>query len=188
MVEQEQSRSTAKLKAYTRYPWSSVFVYNGATVAHYVLGAIGISLGYSFSGIGYLLGVLYLMFAFLQMYVVMPLTVCPNCAYVRMKNSLCVTGLNVVSKRVAKEGDRANFSNRAKGAFCPNNLYLGALVIPIILMIPALVANFSVAVLILWLVVIGLLLFRFFVVFRRTACIHCAAKYECPNAQSMGIV
>lgn len=35
--------------------------------------------------------------------------------------------------------------------------------------------------------VIALLLFRFFVVFTKVACIHCRAKNECPNAQAMGI-
>jgi hypothetical protein len=57
---------------YEKYPISSVLIYNGTTVAHYLLGGIGIILGYG-SWIGYSLGSLYLAFAFIEMYVHMPL-------------------------------------------------------------------------------------------------------------------
>ncbi len=73
----------------------------------------------------------------------MPLKVCNNCVYYRLNNSCCISGLNVVSKRFAKAGDVKAFSNRAKGPFCSNNLYLASLVIPIIAMIPALILKFS---------------------------------------------
>jgi hypothetical protein len=59
------------------------------------------------------------------------------------------------------------------------------LVIPIIAMIPALVINFSFLVLAILLIVVGLLLFRFFVIFTKIACVHCRAKKICPQAQSM---
>jgi len=52
-------------------------------------------------------------------------------------------------------------------------------------MIPALILNFSFLLLALLLVVGGLLLFRFFVVLPKTACAHCRAKHECPNAKAM---
>ena len=81
---------------YTRYPFSSIVIYNGVTVLHYLFGGIGIIIGYNFSWIAYLLGSLYLAFAFAQMYVLMPLIVCPNCVYYRLKNSLCISGLNVI--------------------------------------------------------------------------------------------
>ena len=84
-----------------------------------------------------------------------------------------------------KEGDLRNFPNRAKGVFCPNNLYIASLVIPIIAMIPALILNFSFLVLTILLIVVGLLLFRFFVIFTKIACINCRAKNICPQAQSM---
>jgi hypothetical protein len=60
-------------------------------------------------------------------------------------------------------------------------------VIPIIAMIPALVLNFSFSVLAILLVVVILLLFRFFVLFPKEACIHCAAKQICPQAEAMGL-
>lgn len=178
--------STKRASQYTRYPLSSILIYNGTTVFHYVLGGIGIILGYD-SWVGYLLGSLYLVFSFMEMYVHTPLKVCPNCVYYKLDNSLCVSGLNVVSRKVAKEGRVEDFKKRAQGLLCPNNLYIASLAIPVIVMIPALVLNFSFFVLAILLVVVALLLFRFFVIFPRIACVHCRAKNVCPQAQSMGL-
>ena len=174
------------MKVYTRYPISSRLIYNGTTILHFVLGGIGIFLGYH-SLIGYILGSLYLVFSFTEMYVHMPLKVCPNCVYYKLDNSLCISGLNVISRRVAKEGSVNDFPNRARGIFCPNNLYIAALLIPVIAMIPALVLNFTFLVLVILIIVVGLLLFRFFVIFTKIACVHCLAKNVCPQARSMGL-
>ncbi len=175
-------RSPAEM--YTRYPVSSVLLYNGVTIAHYVLGAAGIALGYGL-WVGYFLGAVYLGFALAQMYVGMPLKVCPNCVYVRLENALCISGMNVVSRKLAAPGDVKDFGNRAKGALCPNNLYLAALAIPIVAIIPALVIDFSFVVLVILLAVVALLVFRFFFMFTKVACVHCRAKHVCPNAKSM---
>jgi hypothetical protein len=186
--EDMSSRERAKAKLYTRYPLSSLLIYNGATILHFLLGGIGIILGYNFSSwASYLFGSLYLVFSFVEMYVMMPLTVCPNCVYYRMRASLCISGLNVVSKKIAKEGDPNDFPKRGQGLFCNNNLYVAALLIPIIAMIPALILNFSFFLLAIFLVVAGLLLFRFFVIFPQIACIHCSAKYKCPQAEAMNV-
>ena len=183
-----QSEKNLKAKLYARYPLSSVLIYNGSTILHFLLGGIGIALGYSFSSwAGYTFGVLYLMFSFIEMYMVMPLTVCPNCVYYRAKDSLCISGLNLFSKKIAKEGDLKDFARRAEGLFCPNNLYLASLIVPLLAMIPALIVNFSIVLLLIFLVELGLLLFRFFIIFPRIACLHCIAKYECPQAGAMGI-
>jgi hypothetical protein len=181
------STKSEKVEVYTRYPLSSVLIYNGTTILHFVLGGTGIIIGYNFSWAGQLFGFSYLVFSFVQMYVIMPLTVCPNCLYRTMNDSLCTSGLNVISKKIASQGNLEDFPKRAKGLFCHNNLYMAALFIPIIAMVPALVVNFSSLLLATLLVVVGLLLFRFFVVFTKIACVHCSAKNECPNAQSMGI-
>ncbi len=173
-------------RLYTRYPLTSVFLYNGVTIAHYILGGVGIILGYD-SWFGTILGALYLIFAIVQMYVLMPIEVCPNCVYFRLENSLCISGMNVISQKIARNGDPKNFANRAKGKLCPNNLYIASLVVPIIAMIPALFINFSFVVLAILVVVIGLLLFRFFYIFTNVACVHCRAKFICPNAKSMGM-
>ncbi|MFC2024493.1 hypothetical protein ACFLTJ_02815 [Chloroflexota bacterium] len=176
-----------KTKVYTKYPSSSILIYNGTTVAHFVLGGLGIIYGYSFSWLGYLFGALYLTFAFVQMYIIMPLKVCPNCVYYGMENSICISGMNMVSRRMVKKGDLKQFSNRSKGLFCHNNLYMAALIAPIAAIIPALVFNFSFLILAVLIAIVGLLIFRIFVVFKRIACIYCAARKQCPNAQSMGI-
>jgi hypothetical protein len=74
-----------------KYPFSSVLIYNGSTILHFLLGGIGISLGYSFSSwAGYTFGSLYLLFFFVEMYGIMPMRVCPSCVYYRAKDSLCI--------------------------------------------------------------------------------------------------
>ena len=178
--------SENSVKVYTRYPLSSILIYNGTTILHFLVGGIGIFIGYNF-WTGYLLGSAYLAFAFAEMYVHMPLKVCPNCVYYKLDNSLCISGLNVVSRKLAKEGDVKHFPNRAKGMFCSNNLYIAALVIPIIAIIPALIINFSFILLAMLLALVALLIFRFFVIFTKIACVHCRAKNVCPQARSMGL-
>ncbi|UCD22446.1 MAG: hypothetical protein JSW22_02080 [Chloroflexota bacterium] len=91
-----------------------------------------------------------------------------------------------MSRKIAKEGNVKDFPSRAKGLFCSNNLYIASLIIPIIAMISALILNFSLLVLIILIVVVGLLLFRFFVIFPKIACVHCRSQNICPQAQSMG--
>jgi len=177
-----------KAKLYKKYPVLSILIYNGSTILHFLLGGIGIMMGYSFSSwAGYLFGSFYLAFSFVEMYIMMPLVVCPNCVYYRMEKSLCISGLNVISKKIAKEGDLMNFPKRAEGIFCANNLYLASLIVPIIAMIPVLMVNFSFLLLMIFLAVVGLLLFRFFVIFPKIACLHCNAKYKCPQAGAMGV-
>jgi hypothetical protein len=39
----------------------------------------------------------------------------------------------------------------------------------------------------IFVVLVGLLLFRFFVIFPKLACLHCAAKFKCPQAGQMGV-
>jgi len=184
LSQKELILSDSSTHLYTRYPLLNILTYNGTTIIHYLLGGTGIILGYN-SWIGYLIGISYVAFSFAEMYVHMPLKVCPNCVYFKLENSLCISGLNIVSRKVSKGGDIKEFSNRAKGIFCPNNLYIASLVIPIIAMIPVLILNFSFVVLVILIIVIGLLIFRFFVIFPKIACVHCRAKSICPQAQSM---
>ena len=136
---------------------------------------------------GALIGSLYLIFAFGEMYLLMPLKVCPDCPYYRLDNALCVSGMSVVSRKLVREGNVRDFSQRAKGLLCPNNLYIAGLALPIVLLIPALIINFSFLPLGILVMLIGLLAFRFFIVFPKVACGHCRAKNICPNAQAMGL-
>lgn len=183
-----QLNKTTKAKLYIRYPLSSVLLYNGSTILHFLLGGIGIALGYSFSSwAGYIFGILYFVLSFLEMYVMMPFSVCPNCVYYRAKDSLCISGLNLLSTKIAKKGNLKDFSKRAKGPLCPNNLYVASLIVPILVIVPALFLNFSSTLLLIFLELVGLLLFRFFVIFPRIACLHCSAKHQCPQAAAMGV-
>jgi hypothetical protein len=184
-VERENMATSKIPQLYTRYPAANVAIYNGTTITHYLLGGIGIIIGYG-SWFGYLLGFLYLTFSFVEMYVHMPLKVCPNCVYYTLANSRCISGLNLVSRKVAREGSIKAFSNRAKGPFCPNNLYIASLVVPILGIIPALILDFSPLVIVILLVLVGLLVFRFFMLFPKIACVHCRAQNICPQAKAMG--
>jgi hypothetical protein len=184
-MDKEKSKKKAKL--HKRYPKSSLLIYNGTTVAHFLLGGVGIIIGYDFLPLAILFGLIYFGFAISEMYILMPLKVCPNCVYYQLENSLCVSGMNVVSKKIARKGNTKDFYLRAEGLLCPNNLYMASLIFPIIALIPALLINFSFILLLIFITIIGLLLFRFFIIFMKISCIHCLAKYKCPQAGQMGV-
>jgi hypothetical protein len=174
---------------YTRYPASSVALYNGVTVAHFGLATAGLAIAFSRWPIAAaLLGVAYLIFAFAQMYLIMPFTVCPHCAYRTIGDSRCVSGLSLLTPRFRRVQLPGGFAGRAEGAFCHNNLYLGALAGPLALIAVGLVVDFSLAGVLCLVALAGLLAFRYFILFKRVACPHCAAKGRCPNAKAMGIV
>jgi len=177
-----------KAKIYHRYPAANILIYNGSTVLHFALGGFGITVGYgSWGWLGYLLGITYLIFAFGEMYLVMPFAVCPCCVYYRLDGGLCISGLNAVSRKLTPAGKAADFAKRAQGLFCPNNMYIASLAIPIVALIPALILNFSWYVLVILGALLGLLAFRFFVIFPKLACVHCLAKFKCPQAGMMGV-
>jgi len=177
-----------EVKAYSKYPLSSIIIFNSTVVAHFVLGGLGIIYGYSFSWAGYLFGALYLGFAFAIMYGIMPFEVCPNCVYYRLDNAICISGMNLFSRRIAKQGDLKDFANRSKGVLCHSRMYIASLIVPIVAIIPALVLNFSPFVLAVLITLLVLLLVRVLVVIKKIGCVHCAAKNECPNASSRCIL
>ena len=183
----ETKDSKPKAKLYKKYSFFRVFIYEASTILHYLIGGLGLIIGYAFLRWGYLIGLIYIIFAFLQMYILMPLTVCPNCVYYRMEDSRCVSGLNKLSRKLAKEGNPEDFPKRAEGVFCYNNIYMAALFFPIVASVPALILNFSYYLLIMFLIVVGLLIFRFFVIFPKIACLHCNAKFTCPIGEKIGV-
>lgn len=183
----ETKDSKPKAKLYKKYSFLRVFIYELSTILHYLIGGLGLIIGYTFLWLGYLIGLTYIIFAFLQMYILMPLTVCPNCVYYRMEDSRCVSGLNKISRKLAKEGNQEDFPKRAEGVFCYNNIYMVALFFPIVVSVPALIFNFSLFLLLTFLIVLGLLVFRFFVIFPKIACLHCNAKFTCPIGEKIGV-
>jgi hypothetical protein len=176
-----------KATLYKRYPLASFLIYNGATIFHFLLGGFGIIYGYGLTALSLLMGSLYLVFSFGEMYVLMPLKVCPSCVYRRMEGGLCISGLNVVSRKIARSQNAEVFLQRAKGVLCPNNLYMFSLAAPIVALIPALLIHFSLLLLIVFLGLVGFMLFRIFVIFPKIACLHCYAKFQCPQAGQMGV-
>ena len=80
---------TVSVKALKRYPRSSVLLYNGTTDAHFLLGGLGIIIGYDLAWYGWTAGLAYMVVAFAQMYLMMPMVVCPNCVYYRLEDGTC---------------------------------------------------------------------------------------------------
>lgn len=177
-----------KAELYTRFPVASVVTYNLSTILHFLLGGLIITSAAPL--IGYWAGVLaslYVILSLFQMYLYMPYKVCTHCVYFGLENSRCITGLNAIAKRVFKPAAAANLSTRAKGAFCPNNLYIASLALPILAGIPILVFSFSPLLLGLELLLFVLLAIRFVYLIPKTACVHCRAKFVCPQAGQMGV-
>jgi hypothetical protein len=179
---------TSAFTVYRRYPPTNIVIYNGVTLAHYGLGSAGIILGYArWPALGWTVGLIYLAFALGQMYVLMPLIVCPSCAYRRIDGARCISAMNLVSARIAPLADFEDFPLRAHGRLCHNNLYMASLIVPLAILLPTLLAAFSWGLLAIYLVIAALFAVRLFVVFPRVACGHCVAKGRCPNAKAMGI-
>ncbi len=177
-----------KAKLFSRYPLSSILIYNISTILHFLMGGAGIAVAYSFTGTpGFYSGLIYIVLAFADMYIYMPLVVCPNCVYYQADGSLCISALNVLSRKIAAKGALNNFSKRAEGLFCPNNFYMASLIIPILAILPALFMHYSHVLLIIFILITGLMVFRIFVIFPKIACLHCTAKFKCPQAESMGV-
>jgi hypothetical protein len=177
-----------KAKLYKRYPISSITLYNGSTIIHFLLGGLIIAGTSAFWGsIGTIFGASYVILSLIAMYVLMPLQVCKNCVYYRLENGLCISGLNVWSRRITGPGASKFFSARAKGVFCPNNLYVLTLAFPILAGIAMLFIHFTILLLIGLIIMFVLLIVRFFIIIPKLACVHCFSKFICPQAGQMGV-
>lgn len=177
-----------KAKLYNRYPLLNIIIYNGTTLLHFILGGIILFFTNVFWGnFGIAFGLVYIFLSFFEMYVMMPLHVCKNCVYFNLENGICISGMNILSKKITSKGSTSDFSNRAKGLFCQNNLYILSLIFPILCGIPILILNFSILLLILVISLFVLLGLRFVFVIPKLACVHCLSKYICPQAGQMGV-
>lgn len=178
----------SKAKLYSRFPITSVLIYNVSTILHFLIGGLIISYTRMFWGeIGIVPGILYFVFAFTDMYLIMPYSVCRDCVYFKLENGLCISGLNLISRKLFKEGKPSDFPKRAKGLFCPNNQYILSLILPIITGIPILALKYSNSLLLLELSLFVLLVIRFFFIIPQLACVHCLSKQVCPQAGQMGV-
>lgn len=177
-----------KAELYTRYPFPSVFIYNASTILHFTVGGLILCATNKFIGPwGIAIGLLYILFAHFEMYIMMPLQVCKNCVYYRLSGGLCISGLNAVAKKIARPGNPSDFPKRAVGLLCPNNIYIFNLAFPILCGIPILIFNFSYSLLFLEIFLFTLLVVRFFFIIPQLACLHCLSKFVCPQAGQMGV-
>lgn len=179
---------TPKAELYKQYPVITIITYNGTTLLHFIIGGLILFHTNKFWGdFGIAFGSMYIFFSLVEMYVLMPLQVCKNCVYFKLENGICVSGLNLLSRKLTGPGATSVFSKRAKGVFCPNNLYVLSLIFPIFCGIPILVFNYSRTLLALVVFLAALLLTRFLFVIPKLACVHCLSKFNCPQAGLMGV-
>ena len=171
----------------TVYPLPRVILYNAVTILQIALAGLGLYMAFAASWIGPVSAIVYLVFATGTLYVLQPLRVCPHCPYYRTEGARCISGLNLLARRITHQGKPQYFKRRAKGPLCHNNLHLTALFAPFPLLLLGLALDFSVALLAVTAVLAALVVFRIAVLYRRLACPGCEAKQRCPNAARLGI-
>ncbi len=172
-------------RSFRRYPLWRVLGLNGLFVAHYVVGCGAILLAYRGSPIiGWPIGVAYLVFAVVQLYVLKPLVVCPGCVYRSVRGGRCASGLNLISARLCAPSPGATgFKERSHGVGCESRLCWWSLALPVPLALPGLALSFSWRALLLVAAVAGLTVLRSAVV-RPATCPHCLARRWCPVARA----
>jgi hypothetical protein len=165
-----------------RYPLWRVLCLNGLTVAHYVIGCVAVLVAYrSYPLLGWPIGLAYLVFALVQLYLLMPLVVCPGCVYRTVHGGRCARGLNVVSARLCSSSTGlTGFRERSHGAFCQSNMCLWAWALPVPLALPGVCVSFSWQALTLTTAVSVLTILWLTVTVRRVVCLHCLARRWCP--------
>jgi hypothetical protein len=172
--------------SFRRYPLWRVIGLNGITLLHYAVGCVAIAMSYrSYPIVGLPVALAYLVYAVVQLYVLMPLVVCPACVYRSIRNGRCANGLNVISVRLSPSPvPGPGFEERTHGALCQSSLCLLSLVLPVPLAVPGLAISFSWMGLGLTLAVAVLAGARLVYIVPRAVCSHCLARRWCPAARS----
>jgi hypothetical protein len=180
----EVADADRKLRSFRRYPAWRVLIVNVLTLAHYPAGASAIVFAYpTHPLLGWPIGLAYFVYATAQLYVLMPLLVCPGCVYRSIQGGRCASGLNVISARLRAPLQAAAFEARTQGALCQSSLCLWSLLVPLPIALPGLLISFSWTGLALSLTVAALSIARLAGVFRLVACAHCLARW-CPVAKA----
>jgi hypothetical protein len=179
-------REPAGARPFRRYPLWRVVALNGLTVVHYLVGGGAILAAYrDYPIVGWPLGVAYLVFAMVQLYVLMPQVVCPGCVYRTIRDGRCPSGLNLISARLAPPAASAvEFGQRTHGALCQSSLCLWSWLLPVPLALPGLVVSFSWTAASLTAVVAALAVARLTIVARVAVCPHCLARRWCAEASA----
>jgi hypothetical protein len=103
-----------KAKLFQRYPIRNIVVYNATTVVHFLCGGLMLSAANSFLGSAAdVVGLLYVLFSLVEMYILMPFQVCRNCTYAGMENSVCISGKRCGSQVITK-GQHIRFFKPSK--------------------------------------------------------------------------
>ena len=178
----QEDGSADEARSFRRYPLWRVLFLNSLTVAHYFLGCAAILVAYrGYPLIGLPIGLAYLVFAMVQLYVLMPLVVCPGCVYRSVRDGRCPSGLNLLSARLcAPSASALEFRERSHGALCQSSLCLWSWVLPVPLVLPGLAVSFSWPAATLTATVAALAVIRLAPVTRRAVCSHCLARRWCP--------
>ena len=189
MGEGARTDSALTAKPFRHYPLWRVLLTNGLTVAHYALGACAIVLAYpSHPVLGWPIGLAYFVYATVQLYVLMPVVVCPGCVYTSIKGGRCPSGLNLISARLSRAAaPTAGFEARTQGALCQSSLCLWSLVAPLPIALPGLALFFSWTGL-AWLAVAVLTALRLGGFYRLVVCSHCLARRWCPVVKAARLV
>ena len=140
------------------------------------------SLAYrSYPLVGWPVGLAYLVFAMVQLYVLMPLVVCPGCVYRTFSDGRCPSGLNLISARLCPPSASAfEFRERSHGALCQSSLCLWSWILPVPLALPGLASRSRGRPATLAAVVAALAVIRLTFVTRLAVCPHCLARRWCP--------
>jgi hypothetical protein len=153
---------------------------------HYVTGTAAILFAYwRFPFLGWPVALAYFAFAVVQLYVLMPLIVCPSCVYRTIEDGRCASGLNLLSARFCPPSTPpVGFEGHVHGALCQSSLCLWSWVSPMPLVIPGLLISFSWIGLALIVCFAVLTTLRLTAVVRRAVCPHCLARRWCPVARA----
>ena len=164
-----------------RYPLWRVLCLNGLTLLAYAAACAAILVAYRrFPVVGWPLGLAYLVFAIVQLYVLKPLVVCPGCTYRTIRDGRCPSGLNVLSRRLCPpSADPIGFRERGTGLLCQDRLSRWSWLLPVPMALPGLVLAFSWPAAAVVAAVATLVAVRWLSV-RLTACPHCLARRWCP--------
>lgn len=179
---------TPVVRPWRRCPLWRVIGYTGLTLLHYGLGTALLLVAYRLvPTLAWPLAVSYLVFAVAQRYVFMPAVVCPGCAYLTIDGGRCPCGANLLAARLTRlSAASGGFASRATGALAPRKLDLASLVLPLLLVLPALLFAHS------WLALalaatVGLLVVLRLALIEPSHCARCLERRWCPLRQARTI-
>jgi hypothetical protein len=89
--------------------------------------------------------------------------------------------LNIIANMITTKGSKRAFHNRGKGLFSYDNLFFFSLLLPLAIVLPAFIINFSPELVIAVVLLLGSLAFRIFSIVPKVSCSHCKAKGACPH-------